>query len=136
MYIRDSGIFHKLLSIPNYESLMLDIHKGASWEGFALEEITQALDVRPEECYFWATHQLAELDLFVQIKGKRIGFEFKCTDQPKRTKSMTSASSSLALDHLYIVTPVEETFPLDEKTSVLALKDCQKIVAHIHVPTE
>jgi predicted AAA+ superfamily ATPase len=128
IYIRDVGIFHQLLSIKSYEDLILDIRKGASWEGFALEEIIKALDLRSEECYFWATHQLAELDLFVCYKGRRLGFEFKCTDQPKITKSMMSAREALSLDHLFIVTPIEETFPLDEQTMVLALKDCQRIL--------
>ncbi len=126
IYIRDSGVLHQLLKIKSYEELILDIRKGASWEGFALEEIIKALDLRSEECYFWATHQEAELDLFVNYQGQRLGFEFKCTDQPKLTKSMASAFEYLSLDHLFIVTPIEETFQLDEKITVLALKDCQK----------
>ncbi len=128
IYIRDAGIVHNLLSIKNYESLIMDVRKGASWEGFALEEITKILNLRLEECYFWATHQQAELDLFVELEGKRLGFEFKCTDKPKITKSMQSAREALSLDHLFIVTPVEETFLLDKQTTVLALKDCKDVV--------
>jgi len=128
IYIRDVGIYHQLLGIKNYEELILDIRRGASWEGFAMEEITKLLQVRPEECFFWGTHQGAELDLFIPYKNKRIGFEFKCTDQPKITKSMMQAHADLELDHLYIVTPIEESFPLSEKTSVLALKDCPQIM--------
>jgi predicted AAA+ superfamily ATPase len=128
IFIRDVGIFHQLLGVKNYKELVLNVHRVASWEGFALEEITSALDIRPEECYFWATHQQAELDLLIKYKGQRIGFEFKCTDQPKITKSMVSARQGASLDHLFIVTPIEETFPLDKQTTVLALKDCQKTV--------
>ena len=133
IYIRDSGIVHQLLGIKNYESLSLDIRRGASWEGFALEEVTNALSVRPEECYFWATHQQAEIDLFIEHKGLRLGFEFKCTDQPKKTKSMESARAALSLDHLFIVTPIEQTFPLDEATTVIALKDCKQVVDQLHL---
>ncbi|MDR3624260.1 MAG: ATP-binding protein [Chlamydiales bacterium] len=128
LYIRDTGILHQLLSIKNYEELILDVRKGGSWEGFALEEITKALSLRPEECYFWATHQLAELDLFINYKGRKLGFEFKCTDQPKITKSMMSAKESLSLDHLFIITPIEETFSLNEYTTVLALKECKDTI--------
>lgn len=131
IYIRDTGILHQLLSIKNYKELMLDVRKGASWEGFALEEVIKALNLRSEECYFWATHQMAELDLFIIYQGHRLGFEFKCTDQPKITKSMVSAFEALELEHLFIVTPVEETFSLNKKTTVLALKDCQKAVFKI-----
>lgn len=129
LYIRDTGVLHQLLSIKNYEELILNIHKGPSWEGFALEEIARALSLRPEECFFWATHQQAEIDLFICYKGRRLGFECKCTDQPKLTKSMVSARDSLALDHLYIVTPIEETFPIDDNTTVLALKDCKQVIS-------
>lgn len=128
IYVRDSGIFHQLLAIKNYEDLVLNTHRGASWEGFALEEVSKAINLRSEECYFWATHQEAEIDLFVSHGGKRLGFEFKCTDQPKITKSMVSARESLSLNHLFIVTPIEETFQLNEQTTVLALKDCQSAV--------
>lgn len=128
IYIRDTGVLHQLLTIKHYKDLILDVRKGASWEGFALEEVIKALNLRSEECYFWATHQSAELDLFICYEGRRLGFEFKCTDQPKITKSMVSARDSLFLDHLFIVTPIEETFLLDEQTTVLALKDCQDIV--------
>ncbi len=131
IYIRDTGILHQLLSIKNYKELILDVRKGASWEGFALEEVIKALNLRSEECYFWATHQDAELDLFVTYQGKRFGFEFKCTDQPKITKSMVSARESLSLDHLFIVTPIEESFHLNEKTTVLALNDCRKFIDQI-----
>lgn len=60
-----------------------------------------------------------------------MGFEFKCTDQPKLTKSMVSAREFLSLDHLFIVTPIEETFRLDENTTVLALKECPKAVISV-----
>jgi len=125
LYIRDSGIYHHLLNVKNYEELILDTRRGASWEGFALEEVISTLNLRNEECYFWATHQEAELDLYVTYEGKKFGFEFKCTDQPKITKSMSAARESIPLDHLFIVTPIEETFALDKNTTVLALKDCQ-----------
>lgn len=128
IYIRDAGILHQLLSLKSYEELILDVRKGASWEGFALEEVIKALNLRTEQCYFWATHQLAEVDLFTIYKGKRLGFEFKCTDRPKITKSMLSATDSLSLDHLFIVTPIEETFALSKTTTVLALKDCKSTV--------
>lgn len=51
--------------------------KGALWEGYALEEIIRYLDVRADSWYFWRTEHDAELDLFVEHKGKLLGFEFK-----------------------------------------------------------
>lgn len=127
LYVRDSGIYHQLLNIQTYEQLIFSKQVGFSWEAFALEEITKALNLRNEECYFWATHQEAELDLFVMLNGKRIGFEFKINDQPSITKSMRIALDALKLEHLYIVTPNEKSFPLENRVTVLALKDAPNI---------
>lgn len=131
LYIRDAGIYHSLLSIRSYDDLLSNTHIGQSWEGFALEEVTKILSIRSEECYFWSTHQQAELDLFINLNGKRIGFEFKTSDRPSVTKSMRSAMGYLKLDQLFIVTPVEETFLLEEKVTVLALKDCLKTLQSV-----
>ena len=78
---------------------------GPLWEGFALEEIINCLQIRSDDCYFWSTSNEAELDLFVLKNGKRLGFEFKYTDSPKITKSMHIALEDLKLDHLYIIFP-------------------------------
>jgi predicted AAA+ superfamily ATPase len=127
LYIRDSGIFHNLCSISTYEDLLLNTKIGASFEGFALEQITTAVGVRTEECYFWSTHQGAELDLVCTINTKKIGFEFKVTDRPKITKSMHIALEELSLEHLYVITPIQQSFKLSDKVSVLALSDCEKV---------
>lgn len=67
------------------------------WEGFALEQVITCLQIRSEDCYFWSTHNKAVLDLFVFKNGKRLGFEFKYTDDPKITKSMNIAMQDLKL---------------------------------------
>ena len=86
VYIRDSGLLHALLTIQS-ESILLGHPKlGASWEGFALEQVLQHF--LPLQAYYWATHGGAELDLFIERNGKRIGFEFKCIDAPRVTKFM------------------------------------------------
>lgn len=121
IYIRDSGILHALLSIPN--AVALDSHPklGASWEGFAMEQILSLTADR--EAYFWATHGGAELDLLVFHEGKRIGFEFKYSEKPSTSKSMRIAESDLGLDHLYVVHPGKHTFSLTEKITASTLPD-------------
>lgn len=122
IYIRDSGILHALLSIKTYDDLQTNPKIGASWEGFALEEIIKYHRIQSDECYFWATQSGAELDLFIIKDGKRLGFEFKYTDHPKTTKSMHVAIESLTLDHLYVVFPHDSIFPLTESITALGLK--------------
>lgn len=122
IYIRDSGLLHTLLNIPTMENLLVYPRLGASWEGFALEEIIKAYNLQSEECFFWAAHNNAELDLFCLYQGKRLGFEFKYTDSPKPTKSMYIAQEDLKLDHLYLVHPHNQTFPISETITALGLE--------------
>lgn len=126
LYIRDSGIYHSLSHISSYDNLVLNTNIGRSWEGFALEEVIKALGMRTEECYFWATHQDAELDLFIPYYGKKLGFEFKYSEAPKITKSMRMALSELSLDHLYIISPLKENYALDHQITVTNLKNLRE----------
>lgn len=123
IYFRDSGILHSLLGINSQVSLHSHIKCGASWEGFALEEIIQQHQAKSGECYFWSTQHGAELDLLILKKGKRFGYEFKFSESPKTTKSMHIAIQDLGLDHLTIIYPGPHTYPLDEKITVKSLQD-------------
>jgi predicted AAA+ superfamily ATPase len=76
VYIADSGVLHSLLDLTTLDDLNGHPKVGASWEGFVLKEVIRRLGARREECYFWATHGGAELDLLVVRGKKRWGFEF------------------------------------------------------------
>jgi predicted AAA+ superfamily ATPase len=119
LYIRDTGLLHALLGIREGASLLLHPAAGASWEGFALEQVLSLL--RPEEAWFWQTQAGAELDLLIFHQGRRIGFEFKLSDRPASTKSMHIAIQDLRLDRLYIIHPGTISFDLGEKISALPL---------------
>jgi uncharacterized protein len=121
VYIRDSGILHALLSIKYEATLQVYPKLGASWEGFALEEIIKHYEARPGECFFWRTQSGAELDLLLIKGGKRIGFEIKYSDVPKVTQSMRIAVQDLKLDHLYIVCPQGAKYPIAENITALGL---------------
>ncbi|MDF3054415.1 MAG: hypothetical protein K0Q74_322 [Gammaproteobacteria bacterium] len=112
IYFRDSGILHALNGICHHDELMAYPKLGASWEGFALEEIISRLHAKPEDCYFWGVHNQAELDLLVIKNGQRLGFEVKYTDQPKLTNSMRTAMEILGLNQLTIVIPGNASFLL------------------------
>jgi predicted AAA+ superfamily ATPase len=112
VYVADTGLLHALLDIPNARALDSHPKVGASFEGFALQAATRAVGARPEQCYFWATHQGAELDLLVVQGRRRRGFEFKRTDAPAITKSMRIAMQDLRLDSLDVVHVGDRTYPL------------------------
>ena len=121
IYFRDSGILHRLLGIPGMEQMVTHPKLGASWEGFALEQIIRASGVSEGETYFWGVHNQAELDLLLFRGGKRLGFEVKYTDTPKVTSSQRAALEHLKLDALTIVCPGSADYPLDEKIQVSGL---------------
>ncbi|NNN06951.1 MAG: ATP-binding protein [Elusimicrobia bacterium] len=121
IYFRDSGILHALLGVRDERELPHHPKMGASWEGFALEEIIRSSGATAEEVYFWATHSAAELDLLIVKDGKRRGYEIKFADVPRPTKSMRIALADLRLDSLTIVYPGDKSFRLDKRIDALGL---------------
>jgi predicted AAA+ superfamily ATPase len=121
VYVRDSGLLHALLGIPDLAALQGHPKLGASWEGFVIEQILSWAGER--NAYFWATHSRAELDLMVLARGKRWGFEIKYQDAPVMTKSLHIALKDLKLERAWIVYPGRESYPVHEQVRVCPLKD-------------
>ncbi|MCX6927015.1 MAG: ATP-binding protein [Verrucomicrobia bacterium] len=125
VYVRDSGLLHALLGIPDFPGLQGHPKLGASWEGFVIEQILSWAGER--NAYFWATHSRAELDLMVMAKGKRWGFEVKYQDAPTITKSMRIAMQDLKLERLWVVYPGKMVYPMDEKIECVPLAELSRI---------
>lgn len=112
IYFRDTGLLHYLLGIRSALELQIHPKSGASWEGYAIEEVLKA--VSPDEAYFWATHSGAELDLLLLKNGQRIGVECKRVDAPRLTPSMRAAMHDLELSKLLVIYPGAKPYPLAE----------------------
>lgn len=125
VYLRDSGILHHLLGLESMDDLVRHPIYGPSWEGFALDQTLIALGAR--QAYFWGTHRGAELDLLLLRAGRRWGFEFKCTDAPRTTKSMHIVIDDLGLERLWVVYPGDLEYPLTEKIAAVPLKKIREI---------
>ncbi len=122
IYFRDAGIFHALTGIRSHMDLLMHPKLGASWEGFALEEILRSH--QPDEAYFYAVHSSCELDLLMFLRGGKVGVEFKRADAPKITRSMQTVLADLDLDELWVIYPGTRSYSLGEKIKVLPLIDC------------
>ena len=133
VYIRDSGVLHTLLNLPDHHSLLGHPRLGASWEGFALEQTLRIL--APTEAYFWATHSGAELDLFFVHRGRRLGIDFKFNEAPKVSKSAYSAMEALDLDHLWLIYPGAHEYPVDKRVTVYPLKYLGKLPEQLPTAT-
>ena len=120
VYLADTGILHTLLNLRTFKDLEGHPKIGASWESFVLEQVVRRLDARKEECFFWATHAGAELDLLVVRGRKRFGFEIKRTSSPQITKSMRNAISDLKLSQIDIIHAGDQTFPLSRQVRAVS----------------
>jgi predicted AAA+ superfamily ATPase len=114
-------LLHTLLRLETHHELLGHPKLGASWEGFALEQILTALETR--DAYFWATHAGAELDLLVMHRGRRYGFELKHSEAPTVSRSMRTALESLDLARLWIVVPGGPAWEIDERIGVVPLSE-------------
>ncbi|MBC8323972.1 MAG: ATP-binding protein [Candidatus Marinimicrobia bacterium] len=121
VFIRDSGIFHFLVNVKTKSELLKHPKLGSSWEGFVTEQIINILGER--NCYYWRTRAGAELDLLYISGSEKYGFEMKCTDSVKVTKSMRIAIQDLNLKELYIVYPGKDTFRIDENITAIPISD-------------
>jgi len=121
IYLRDSGILHALLNLPDFQTLQGYPRVGASWEGFAIEQVLQI--IKSSQAFFWATHSGAEIDLFFIHHGRRYGIECKFSETPKMTKSMNQAIESLNLTHLWVIYPGDHPYPLSKQISAWPMKN-------------
>ena len=125
IYVRDSGLLHLLLGIRNEKDFQNHPKRGASWEGYVVEELFKQF--QPDDAYFWATHNQAELDLLFLKNGRRIGFEIKLNARPGLTPSMRIAARDLKLEKLFVIYPGKENYRLDDRIQALPLPGLLKI---------
>ncbi len=126
LYFNDSGLLHALLSLETMDQLLTHPKLGASWEGFALNNLCRVLDKDENEYFFWATHSGAEVDLFWQDGGKSYGAEFKYADAPVLTKSMKIAVNDLGLTHLFVIYPGKSDYKISDKVSAISFRSMIK----------
>ena len=125
IYVRDSGLLHLLLGIRNEREFRDHPKRGVSWEGYVIEELFKQF--QPDDAYFWATHNRAELDLLFLKGGKKIGFEVKLNDHPGLTPSMRIAVRDLKLEKLYVIYPGKKNYELDHRIQIISILNLEKI---------
>ena len=117
VYVRDSGLLHRLLGINTRLDLERHPKLGASWEGMVLEQLLARFG--DDAASFWSTHSGAELDLRLGLDGRVIGFEIKRTERPSTTRSMHNALADLELDHLVVVHAGQHRFALADRITAI-----------------
>ena len=119
VYVRDSGLLHQLLGLGAERELLRHPKVGASWEGFAIEQV---LASEPhDEAWFWATHQRAEIDLLLRRGERLLGVECKRADAPRMTPSIRIAIADLGLDGVAVVYPGTKRFAIADRVEAVPL---------------
>lgn len=121
LWWRDSGLLHALLELPDLDALSGHPVVGASWEGYAMEEILRAApNAIPS---FYRTQAGTELDLVLTQGEKRMAFEFKRSSAPNPTRGFWQGLEDLKLEEARIVAPVDSSWPLTRGARVVPLQE-------------
>ena len=116
VYVRDSGLLHALLNLPDVDSLIGHPQAGHSWEGLMVEQIC-ALLPKGADVSFYRTAAGAELDLVVELGSKKYGFEIKFSSAPTVTKGFWQACQDVGVQHAYVLAPVQQGWPMKSASS-------------------
>ena len=121
LYWRDSGMLHALLGIPDMESLLAHPVVGASWEGFAIENL---IDSAPEgtQAYYYRTSGGAEIDLLLGLPdGQQWAVEVKRSMAPRPERGFYAGCEDVGVSRRFVVYPGDEHFPLPHGVEAISL---------------
>ena len=129
VFIRDSGITHALLNIPDKEALLAHPVVGASWEGFVVENLlANAMAADPMvQAYFYRSSGGAEIDLLLAWPDGRLwAIEVKRSLAPKLERGFHAACADLKPERRFVVYPGGERYRLAEDIEAVPLPQLAK----------
>lgn len=123
VYVRDSGLLHALLGIPDQEALLGHPVVGPSWEGMVIENILNAAPPGVRAT-FYRSAAGAEIDLVIEFNAKqRWAFEVKrSVSNPAPAKGFYIACEDIQATRQIVLYPGKDTFKLNPKTEVMPLE--------------
>ncbi len=124
IYIRDTGVLHVLLGLETFDDLMAHPAFGPSWETLVIENI---LGKYPDHtASFYRTSNGSEIDLILEKGNKRVAVECKVSTAPKLSAGFFHALKDLDIREAWVVTPFNDTYPLQENVRVTSLQEFLK----------
>ena len=127
LYVRDTGILHRLLAIETPAQLLGHPAVGASFETFVLEQIDA---IKPDwaQLYFYRTSAGAEIDIVITRAGKPvIAVEVKHSETPKLSRGFYTALTDLEVDRAFVVAPVDQAYPISDRVNVLPIVEIASV---------
>jgi len=129
VYVRDSGVVHALLGIPDREALFGHPIVGSSWEGFVIDNL---LSVTPDGTLpsFYRTSEGAEIDLILEFPGlsEKWAIEIKSGSAPKPTKGFYNAIEDIEPDKSFVVYAGDERYPISEGVDAIGLSEMAQML--------
>lgn len=123
IYIRDSGLLHRLTGINSFEDLQHNVLIGHSWEGYVIEQIKHIV---PSDIhlYYYRTRSGSECDLvFVKSNQPIATVEIKYSSAPDLSKGHLTAINDLGTTKNYIIAFVSEIYPIKKDIIVCNLQN-------------
>lgn len=123
VYVRDSGLVHALLGIPDLERLSGHPVSGASWEGYAIESLLAFLPWR-SSAFFYRTSGGAELDLLIEhADGSKWAIEIKRSAAARATRGFYEAVADLKPTRAFVIHASNDRYPLSEKVEAIGVRE-------------
>ena len=136
VYVRDSGIVHALLGLRSADDVLGHPVAGASWEGFAIENILAAVPDGTDPC-FYRTAAGAEIDLVLKMgKKERWAVEIKRGSTPSVSRGFHTACADLKVTRRIVVYPGEETFSLGQNIEAMGVLEVVSELRNPRVPSK
>lgn len=121
IFIRDTGLLHRLIGIRDFEQLHGSMWLGNSWETYVIEEIAR-IGGKAFEYSFYRTQSGTEVDLVLRgTSGKLTMIEIKYSVNASPSKGFHSVAEDLKPDFKYIIVPEGEIWERSSSVFVCGL---------------
>lgn len=128
VYVRDSGLLHRLANIPDLETLLGHPLCGDSWEGFIIENLLMHLPDSWTASYYRTSAQ-AEIDLVLEGPRQQVlAIEIKRTLTPQVSKGFRLGCEDIRATRGYYVIPMGERYPLEHATEAITVSELASIL--------
>ena len=131
IYVRDSGLVHALLGIPDLLQLSGHPVVGSSWEGFVIENLLVSAP-NGVQASFYRTAAGAEIDLLLELGHQGLwAIEIKRSLAAKPGRGFYSALEDLQPRKAFVVYAGNERFPLGQGIEAIDLYSLSQELAKL-----
>lgn len=133
IYLRDTGLLHRLLNISSFETLLGNPVLGASWEGFVIENIILQLSTKWRFSYY-RTSNGSEIDLVLENAANEIwAIEIKRSGAPVLKSTFYDACDDIKATKKFVVYGGNERYPLPNEVEAIGLIEFLQLIASLQI---